>query len=60
MGTGAVYVALSGLKNHSQTLSNVETFFFFLAISLFLLNNSTLAIQAIRAFSYDTHPIRKR
>lgn len=47
MGTGAVYVALSGIKNHSKTLTGVETFFYFLAIALFLLNNSTLAIQAI-------------
>jgi hypothetical protein len=47
MGTGAVYVALSGLKNHSKVLSNVETFFYFLNISLFLLNMSTLLIQAI-------------
>ena len=49
MGTGAVYVTLSGLKYHSPVLTNVETFFYFLNISLFLLNSSTLAIQAIRA-----------
>lgn len=51
MGTGAVYVTLSGLKYHSPVLTNVETFFYFLNISLFLLNSSTLAIQAIRASS---------
>ncbi|EIW57040.1 uncharacterized protein TRAVEDRAFT_151665 [Trametes versicolor FP-101664 SS1] len=45
MGTGAVYVTLSGLKEHSQTLTNVETFFYFLNMALFLLNVSTLAIQ---------------
>ncbi|KIY65024.1 hypothetical protein CYLTODRAFT_380082 [Cylindrobasidium torrendii FP15055 ss-10] len=47
MGTGAVYVTLSGLKDHSATLTTVETIFFFINISLFLLNTSTLLIQAI-------------
>jgi hypothetical protein len=47
MGTGAVYVTMSGLKNHSSALTGVETFFFFLNIALFLLNTSTLLIQAI-------------
>ena len=48
MGTGAVYVTLSGLKQHSETLTRVETFFFFLNISLFLLNSLTLLLQLIR------------
>lgn len=47
MGTGAVYVSLSGLKSHSPALTHVETFFFFLNIALFLLNMSTLALQAV-------------
>ncbi|KAJ3709400.1 voltage-dependent anion channel [Lentinula raphanica] len=47
MGTGAVYVTLSGLKEHSSTLTTVETIFYFLNISLFLLNTTTLMIQAI-------------
>ncbi|CDO75158.1 hypothetical protein BN946_scf184590.g15 [Trametes cinnabarina] len=45
MGTGAVYVTLSGLKEHSSTLTHVETFFYFLNMALFLLNVTTLAIQ---------------
>ncbi|KAH9926628.1 voltage-dependent anion channel-domain-containing protein [Epithele typhae] len=47
MGTGAVYVTLSGLKEHSQTLTNVETVFFFMNIALFLLNTITLLLQVI-------------
>ena len=49
MGTGAVYVTLSGLKQHSDTLTQVETFFFFLNIALFVLNTSTLLLQLICA-----------
>lgn len=51
MGTGAVYVTLSGLKSHSQALTTFETIFYFLNITLFLLNSVTLALQAIRASS---------
>lgn len=50
MGTGAVYLTLSGLKYHNQALTIVETAFYGLNILLFLLNTSTLFIQAIRAF----------
>jgi hypothetical protein len=46
MGTGAVYVTLSGLKGHPGTLTNVETVFFFINLSLFILNVSTLLLQA--------------
>ena len=49
MGTGAVYVTLSGLKEHSDALTTVETVFFFLNIILFTLNCTTLLIQAISA-----------
>ncbi|KIK52699.1 hypothetical protein GYMLUDRAFT_233276 [Collybiopsis luxurians FD-317 M1] len=47
MGTGAVYVTLSGLKAHSSALTTVETVFYFLNMSLFLLNTITLFVQAI-------------
>ncbi|TFK83850.1 hypothetical protein K466DRAFT_244364 [Polyporus arcularius HHB13444] len=47
MGTGAVYVTMSGLKQHSQVLTNVETFFYFLNIALFVLNTTTLLLQLI-------------
>lgn len=52
MGTGAVYVTLSGLKEHSTVLTNVETFFYFLNIALFTLNTTTLLLQFIREFSF--------
>ena len=51
MGTGAVYVTMSGLKQHSTVLTNVETFFFFLNIALFVLNTTTLLLQLIRTSS---------
>ena len=47
MGTGAVYVTLSGLKHHSPVLTTVETIFYFLNMILFVLNTTTLLIQAI-------------
>ena len=47
MGTGAVYVTLAGLKVHPGPLTNVETIFFFINLSLFILNSSTLILQAI-------------
>ena len=47
MGTGAVYVTMSGLKQHSSVLTNVETFFFFLNLALFILNTTTLLLQFI-------------
>ncbi|EIM86418.1 uncharacterized protein STEHIDRAFT_57045 [Stereum hirsutum FP-91666 SS1] len=46
MGTGAVYVTLSGLKDHSPGITTLETIFFFINIALFLLNSTTLALQA--------------
>lgn len=49
MGTGAVYVTLAGLKGHPGPLTNVETIFFFINLSLFILNSSTLLLQAICA-----------
>jgi hypothetical protein len=57
MGTGAVYVSLSGIKARSDTLTHIETVFFFLNIALFLLNSSTLLIQAI---SMSNHHIFKK
>jgi hypothetical protein len=50
MGTGAVYVTLSGLKVHPGPITNVEAAFFFINLSLFILNSSTLLIQALCAF----------
>ncbi|KAI9460729.1 voltage-dependent anion channel [Russula earlei] len=47
MGTGAVYVTLSGLKEHPGVLTTVEAFFFFLNLSTFLINSTTLLLQAI-------------
>lgn len=47
MGTGAVYVTLSGIKYRNHALSTLETIFYFLNIALFLLNTSTLFLQAI-------------
>ncbi len=55
MGTGAVYVTLSGLKEHSSALTVVETGFYFLNITLFLLNTITLLLQAIGAFLTFCH-----
>lgn len=63
MGTGAVYVSLSGLKSRSPTLVTVETIFFFLNIALFLLNSTTLLLQALcmnlsrPSPSFETHQI---
>ncbi|KAF9779134.1 voltage-dependent anion channel [Thelephora terrestris] len=45
MGTGAVYVTLSGVKNHLNALLHIKHVFFFLNIVLFLLNISTLTLQ---------------
>jgi hypothetical protein len=50
MGTGAVYVTLSGIKEHTRALTIVETIFYFINIALFLLNTTTLLLQAIRMF----------
>jgi hypothetical protein len=49
MGTGAVYVTLAGLKGHPGPLTNVEAIFFFINLSIFILNSSTLLLQAICA-----------
>ncbi|KAK0201519.1 voltage-dependent anion channel-domain-containing protein [Desarmillaria ectypa] len=47
MGTGAVYVTLAGVKNHSNALTTVETGFYFINMALFVLNSVTLLLQAI-------------
>ncbi|KAF8756877.1 Voltage-dependent anion channel [Rhizoctonia solani] len=47
MGTGAVYVLLSALDPHPEWVTTVEVVFFFLALFLFALNISTLALQGI-------------
>ncbi|KAF8473684.1 voltage-dependent anion channel-domain-containing protein [Russula ochroleuca] len=47
MGTGAVYVTLSGLKGHPGPPTKIETVFFFINVSLFIFNSSTLLLQAL-------------
>lgn len=47
MGTGAVYLTLSGLKNHADVVTNVETAFYILNMVLFCLNSTTLLLQLI-------------
>lgn len=47
MGTGAVYTILSGFEHRSPVLVGVETGFYFLNMFLFILNSSTLLLQAI-------------
>ncbi|KAJ3518185.1 hypothetical protein NLJ89_g31 [Agrocybe chaxingu] len=47
MGTGAVYVTLSSLKHRAGFLHQVETIFYFLNMALFLINMTSLLLQAI-------------
>ena len=47
MGTSAVYVTISGLRDRTPLLMRVETAFFFINLFIFTLNVSTLAAQAI-------------
>jgi len=47
MGTGAVYVTLSQIKEHSSALTTIETIFYFINIAFLLLNITTLVAQAI-------------
>lgn len=47
MGTSAVYVVLYGLKDRSPIVASIETVFYFLNMALFLLNITTLLLQAI-------------
>ncbi|KAF5360766.1 hypothetical protein D9756_004928 [Leucocoprinus leucothites] len=62
MGTGAVYVVLSGLRYRSSSVATVETVFFFLNMVLFLLNIITLLLQAIlyprQAYRLLTDPVK--
>ena len=48
MGTGAVYLTLSGLKQRPHGLVIVELIFYFLNMFLFCMNSITLLLQAIR------------
>lgn len=52
MGTGAVYVTLSGVQGRNQTLIVIETIFYFINLALFLLNSTTLLLQLIREFCF--------
>ncbi|KAL0960557.1 hypothetical protein HGRIS_005593 [Hohenbuehelia grisea] len=47
MGTGAVYVTLSGLQHGSPVLTAVETGFYVLNMVLFVINTTTLFLQAL-------------
>jgi hypothetical protein len=47
MGTGAVYVTLSGLKYHAEWITVIERIFFFLNLAMFLINSTTLFLQAV-------------
>ncbi|KAF5352177.1 hypothetical protein D9758_009221 [Tetrapyrgos nigripes] len=47
MGTGAVYVTLSGIQDRNSTVTTIETVFYFINMALFLLNTTTLFIQAL-------------
>ncbi|KAF9450552.1 hypothetical protein P691DRAFT_700995 [Macrolepiota fuliginosa MF-IS2] len=62
MGTGAVYVILHGLKDRSPVIATVETVFYFLNMALFLLNTTTLLLQAIlyprQAYRLLTDPVK--
>ena len=47
MGTGAVYVTLSQLRNTPDWLRGIEVAFYFLNVSLFIFNCMTLLLQLI-------------
>ncbi|KAI0028289.1 voltage-dependent anion channel [Vararia minispora EC-137] len=47
MGTGAVYLTLSGLNQRWPVFRTIETVFFFINLVLFFVNISTLTLQAI-------------
>jgi hypothetical protein len=55
MGTSAVYVTLSGLKDRPQFIIDFEHFFFFLNLAVFVLNLSTLILQACRELTPRRH-----
>ncbi|PBK76133.1 hypothetical protein ARMSODRAFT_1051781 [Armillaria solidipes] len=48
MGTGAVFVTLSGLKEHPSWLTSVETGFWSLDMAIFLFNAIILLVQAFQ------------
>jgi hypothetical protein len=52
MGTGAVYVTLSGIADRTPALTTVETVFYFLNMALFLLNTLTLLMQAVGELNF--------
>ncbi|KAL0961491.1 hypothetical protein HGRIS_006432 [Hohenbuehelia grisea] len=55
MGTGAVYVLLSGMHYHWPVLTRVETGFYILNLFLFVVNTTMLALQA---FLYPKQSLR--
>ncbi len=51
MGTGAVYLTLSGIHNHPSWLTTVETVFYSLSIVIFAFNVLMLSLQVTCASS---------
>jgi tellurite resistance protein TehA-like permease len=47
MGTGAVYITLALVKYRTHAVTVIATIFYFLNVALFLLNSTTLFLQAI-------------
>jgi hypothetical protein len=45
MGTGAVYVTLSGVRGRFHGLVIIETVFYFINMALFIVNSTTLMLQ---------------
>ncbi|KAH9480669.1 Malic acid transport protein [Psilocybe cubensis] len=61
MGTSAVYLVFSGIKDRPIALHRIEVGFFFMNMALFILNTLTLILQAIlypkRAWRSFTDPV---
>lgn len=54
MGTSAVYLSLSGWSEKFRPRDYIEYIFFWLTLVLFVLNTTTLLLQAIREFFPST------
>ncbi|KAF9042662.1 hypothetical protein BDZ89DRAFT_273056 [Hymenopellis radicata] len=61
MGTGAVYITLSGIHNHPSWLTTVETVFYSLSIVIFAFNVLMLSLQVTfypsRTWRLINHPV---
>ncbi|KIY73632.1 hypothetical protein CYLTODRAFT_434029 [Cylindrobasidium torrendii FP15055 ss-10] len=62
MGTGAVYVCLSGIKGHPDFLTPIEVTAFIINLTLFCINTTMLLLQAIiyprRTWSLISDPVK--